>query len=121
MKTAAFIAAAVLLQAAGAASDRPPVAQPKYMRSMRALQVPQGAGQACAVRDAAIFPHAAPSLLDMRIFPANAVAAMPHEIPFAVTLSDAATAETEQARVLNLGEGAGHSITFDLAMPQRPY
>jgi hypothetical protein len=131
MRTAALIVAAMLLQAA--AADSPPVAQPKYMRYMRALNVPAGTGQACAVLDAAIFPHAAPSLLDMRIFPIAAGAPMavgaamaagapaPHEIPFAVTLSEPVSAETEQARVLNLGDGAEHSIVFDLEMPRRAY
>ena len=130
MKVAGLIAAAMMLQAA--AADSPPVAQPKYMRYLRALNVPQGTGQTCAVLDAAIFPHAAPSLLDMRIFPIAAGASMvaasahdasaaPHEIPYAVTLSEPVTTETEQARVLNLGEGTGHSITFDLEMPRRAY
>ncbi|HEY5054708.1 MAG TPA: hypothetical protein VII58_01020, partial [Acidobacteriaceae bacterium] len=67
MKAAALMAAAMLLQ--GAAADPPPVARPNYMRYMRSLNVSPGTGQACAVLDAAIYPHAAPSLLDVRIFP----------------------------------------------------
>jgi len=120
MKAAALIAMAMLLQAA--AADSPPVAQPQYMRYMRALNVPQGAGQACAALDAEIFPHAAPSLIDLRVFPTNVNARAPlHEIPYAVTLSESANQETAQARVLNLGMGAGGAITFDLQMPERPY
>lgn len=129
MKVAGLIVAAMMLQAA--AADSPPVAQPQYMHYMRALQVSQGTGQACAVLDAEIFPHAAPSLLDMRIFPiaegtpiaegSPLQTSTPREIPFAVTLSEPAMEETEQARVLNLGEGAGHSIRFDLEMPRRAY
>jgi hypothetical protein len=85
-----------------------------------------GAGQACAVLDAAIFAHAAPSLTDLRIFPAQeaAVGAAVHEVPYAITLSEAESEETEAARVLNLGfdPGArGPQITFDLEMPVRAY
>ena len=60
---------------AGGAANEPPVAQPGAMRYERAIRVPAGAGQACAVLDAPIFPHAAPSLTDLRIFPAQAAAA----------------------------------------------
>ena len=122
MKAVAWIAMAALLQAA--AADAPPVAQPKYMRYLRAMNVPQSTGQACTVLDAEIYPHAAPSLLDMRIFPMaqNASAgSAPHEVPYAVTLSEAVTEETEQAHMLNLGIGGGHTIVFDLEMPRRPY
>ncbi|HEY5055067.1 MAG TPA: hypothetical protein VII58_02835, partial [Acidobacteriaceae bacterium] len=44
-----------------------------------------------------------------------------HEIPYAVTLSESANVEMAQARVLNLGAGAGGAITFDLEMPRRTY
>ncbi|HWB33303.1 MAG TPA: hypothetical protein VG714_09035 [Acidobacteriaceae bacterium] len=117
MKLAVLLAAALLLQAA--APDAPPVAQPKYLRYMRTLTVPAGSGQACAVLDAPIFPHAAPSLIDLRIFPANSPTA--HEVPYAITLSQAATDETAQAHLFNLGAGPNHSIVFDLEMPSRPY
>ena len=125
MKAAVLIAAIAMLQAA--AADAPPVAQPKYMRYMRALNVQQGSGQACAVLDAAIFPHAAPSLLDLRIFPktpsspAQNTSVAPHEVPYAILLIEPANQETDQAKLLNLGAGAEHSIMFDLEMPQRPY
>jgi hypothetical protein len=96
------------------------------MRYERAIKVPQGAGQTCAVLDAGIFPHAAPSLVDLRIFPAQdqPAAGSPHEIPYAVTLSEAVTEETQPAHVLNLGMGSGvasHNIVFDLEMPDRAY
>jgi hypothetical protein len=130
----AALAALLLLQAAAAATDAPPVAQPQYLRTMRALTVPAGSGQACAVLDAPIFPHAAPSLIDLRIFPvqtsapdqaaaATPQAPAPHEIPYAVTLSESVSQETAGAQVRNLGMGAGpgHTIVFDLAMPARPY
>jgi hypothetical protein len=116
MKSAALLAL-VLWQAAG--TNEPPVAQPDAMRYERAIQVPAGAGQACAVLDAQVFPHAAPSLADLRIFPAGA-SGKPHEIPYAITLSQAVTEETQAAQVLNLGSEGGR-IVFDLQMPGRAY
>ena len=112
---AALLAALLLWQTA--AVNEPPVAKPQYMRYVRAMHVPRGNGQACAVLDAAIFPHAAPSLTDLRIFPSAAGA---HEVPHAITMSEAITQETQSARVLNLGSSAGR-IAFDLQMPQRAY
>src|SRR6185312_11929125 len=124
MKVAVLLAAALALQATASSPDGPPVAQPKYMRYLRALNVPQGSGQACAVLDAEVFPHAAPSLIDLRIFPATTAAAVnggaPHEIPYAITLSQSISQETSEARLLNLGMDA-RAISFDLEMPQRPY
>lgn len=122
---AAIVFAILLWQAAGA--NEPPVAQPKTMRYERALTFDSGAdaGQACVVLDAQIFPHAAPSLADLRIFPAQGAGA--HEVPYAITLSEAMTEEPEPARVLNLGIGTGGEdahgaqITFDLEMPERAY
>jgi hypothetical protein len=130
MKAVALLAAALALQTTTANPDAPPVAQPKYMRYLRALNVPQGTGQACAVLDAEVFPHAAPSLIDLRVFPGSAASSpaksqsasgVPHEIPYAITLSESASQETTQAHLLNLGAGVAHTISFDLAMPQRPY
>jgi hypothetical protein len=124
MKGAALLA--ILLWQAAAANE-PPVAQPGAMRYERAVRVAGGekqggAGQACAVLDAAIFPHAAPSLTDLRIFPAQdrSVGAAAHEVPYAITLSEAASEETETARMLNLG-ARGARIAFDLEMPARAY
>lgn len=116
MKAVALLA--LLLWQAGAAND-PPVAQPGTMRYKRTIRVPAGAGQACAALDAQIFPHAEPSLSDLRIFPAGSSSAE-HELPYAITLSEAATEETQAARVLNLGMRDG-KIAFDLEMPQRAY
>jgi Protein of unknown function (DUF3999) len=119
MKGAALLA--ILLWQAAAANE-PPVAQPGAMRYERAIHVAGDAGQACAALDAAIFPHAAPSLTDLRIFPAQeaAVGAAVHEVPYAITLSEAASEEIEAARVLNLG-ASGARIVFDLEMPVRAY
>jgi hypothetical protein len=87
------------------------------MRYMRAVEISGSTGQACAVLDAQVFPHAAPSLKDLRLFPA-AVGA--HEIAYAITKSEAVTEETQAARVLNLGS-EGSRIAFDLEMPARAY
>ena len=119
MKAAALMAL-LLWQAAPA--NEPPVAQPGHLRYLRALTVPAGAGQACAVLDAQVFPHAEPALIDLRIFPRGAAQ---HEVAYAITMSQAVTEETEPARVLNLGSGSGSGeggkIVFDLEMPQRAY
>lgn len=114
MKIAALLA---LLLWQAAAVNQTPVASPAYMRYMRALSVPGEPGQACAVLDAQTFEHAAPSLTDLRIFPASAGA---HEVPYAITLSQSLTEDTQPARVLNLGM-QGNKIAFDLQMPQRAY
>ncbi len=120
MKAAALLA--ILLWQAAAANG-PPVAQPGAMRYERAVRVAAGAGQACAVLDAPIFAHAAPSLTDLRIFPAQAAAAgtAVHEVSYAITLSEAVSEETEAARVLNLGLGESAAIIFDLEMPAHNY
>ena len=115
MKAAAFL---LLLLWQAATPNEPPVATPEHLQYQRAISVPAGAGQACAVLDAQIFPHAAPSLIDLRIFPSQA--GMPREVPYAITLSETVTEETQPARVLNLGT-SGRDIVFDLEMPDRPY
>lgn len=115
MKAAAFL---LLLLWQAAAPNEPPVATPEHLQYKRAISVPAGAGQACAVLDAQIFPHAAPSLKDLRIFPSQDGA--PREVPYAITLSETVTEETQPARVLNLGT-SGRDIVFDLEMPDRPY
>ena len=93
--------------------------------SARSLLRP-GSGQACAVLDAQIFPHAELSLKDLRVFPSpdGAAQGSVREVPYAVTLSETVTEETQAARVLNLGMAKGgepSGIVFDLQMPDRPY
>jgi hypothetical protein len=95
-------------------ADPDVVAEPKYLRYERAVTT-AGTGQACAVLDGQIFPHAAPSLRDLRLFAGG------REIPFAVTLSEAAQPQGDPARVLNLGRAPNGDVTFDLEMPARPY
>jgi hypothetical protein len=116
---AAWLVAALLWQAAAPANELP-VAQPDALRYERVLHVPATTGQACAALDGQIFPHAAPSLADVRIFPVEAGNGNVHEIPYAVTLSDAMTEETQPARLLN-PVYVGGKIAFDLEMPQRAY
>jgi len=120
----AAVAGLLLWQAYGQPTGQPPVAQPEHLRYMRAVKLPGGStGQACAVLDAGIFPHAAPSLKDLRLFPVAAGApasAGTHEIPYALTMSEAVTEETHVARVLNLGSEDGR-IAFDLEMPAGAY
>jgi len=112
---------AILWWQAGAANE-PPVAQPDAMRYERAIHAPAGAGQVCAVLDAQVFPHAEPSLADLRIFPSGDARGRPHEVPYAITLSEAVTEETQAARVLNLGtDVSGKKIVFELEMPARAY
>ena len=117
MKTAMLLAF-LLWQAAVA--NEPPVARPDAMRFERMITMPTGTGQACAVLDAQIFPHTAPSLADLRIFPSDAVSNNSHEIPYVITRSESVTEETQTARILNLGS-IGGKIVFDLEMPQRAY
>ena len=126
MKPEAILGLLGLVLWQSAPRGEPPVAQPEHMRYVRSMDVPAGAGQACAVLDASIFPHALPSLTDVRIFPvAGGGDATAHEAPYAITLSEAASEETQVARMLNLGAGAsggsGGEIVFDLEMPARRY
>jgi hypothetical protein len=108
----ALLALLLFWQAAPAASGPETVQQ--YSRYQRAIALDAGAGQACVVVDAQIFPHAAASLKDLRLYQGA------REIPYALTLSEPVQAEGDTARVLNLGV-RGQSIVFDLQMPNRPY
>ena len=91
-------------------------AERQYFRYQRAI-APAGMGQNCAVLDAPTFAHASAALKDLRLFHQTAAA---REIPYAVTLSEPTQPDSEPAHVINLGL-RGHTIVFDLAMPQRPY
>jgi hypothetical protein len=107
-----------------ASTQEPPVAQPSAMRYERAIHLPaltdsNISGQACAVIDGLTYSHAAPSLADLRIFPAGATDGA-HEIPYATTMSDAASQDIQSSRLLNIGTKEG-KIDFDLEMPARPY
>jgi len=93
-------------------------AEQQYFRYYRAVAA-SGGGQSCAVIDAQVFAHAAPSLKDLRVYQITREQGA-REIPYAITLSEPTQPDSETARVLNLGFRNG-SIVFDLEMPSRPY
>ncbi len=64
--------------------------------------------------DPQIFPHAAPSLKDLRLYQDG------HEVPYAITLSVPQQPDSDTALVRNLGL-RGRNIVFDVEMPNRPY
>ena len=89
-------------------------ANPQYLRYQRTVTVSSGSGQSCAVIDPQIFPHAAVSLKDLRLYQDG------REVPYAITLSTPQQPDSDTARVLNLGL-RGRNIVFDVEMPTRPY
>jgi hypothetical protein len=99
--------------------SEPAAADPQFLRYQRTVTipsstVPSGPGQSCAVIDPQIFPHAAPSLKDLRLYQSG------HEVPYAITLSVPQQPDSDTARVRNLGL-RGRNIVFDVEMPNRPY
>ena len=111
MKSAVFLAILLWQATSGPA---PVASDPQYLRYQRTITTPGGAGQSCAVIDPQIFPHAAPSLKDLRLYQGG------HEVPYAITLSEPQQPDSDTARVRNLGL-RGHNIVFDVEMPDRPY
>jgi Protein of unknown function (DUF3999) len=83
-----------------------------FLRYQR--DVTQFASPACAILDPQIFPHAAPSLKDLRLYQDS------REVPYAITLSEPQQPDSDTAQIRNLGL-RGHSIVFDVEMPNRPY
>jgi hypothetical protein len=108
----AILLALLLWQATPGA--QPVAADPQYLRYQRTITVPAGAGQSCAVVDPQIFPHAAPSLKDLRLYQDG------REVPYAITLSEPQQPDSDTALVRNLGL-RGRNIVFDVEMPNRPY
>lgn len=92
----------------------PATANRQYFRYERSVSVTEGAVQSCAIIDPQIFPHAAASLKDLRLYRDG------HEVPYAITLSVPQQVENETAQIQNLGL-RGRDIVFDLEMPNRPY
>jgi hypothetical protein len=92
----------------------PVTANPQYLRYQRAVTVAGDSGQSCAVVDPQIFPHAAPSLKDLRLYQDG------REVPYAITLSVPQQPDSDAGKVRNLGL-RGHDIVFDVEMPNRPY
>jgi Protein of unknown function (DUF3999) len=92
----------------------PAAADPQYMRYQRLVTAPGASGQSCVVIDPQLFPHAAPSLKDLRLYQGG------HEVPYATTLSESQQPDSDTAQVRNLGL-RGRNIVFDVEMPNRPY
>ncbi len=87
----------------------------RHFRYRRAVQnTSQSKGQTCLVLDAALFPHAAPQLSDLRLYHEGA------ETPYVIRM--AAPVDTTQKPIspLNLGIRAGE-VAFDAEMPQGSY
>ncbi len=111
MKSALLLALLLWQTAPGA---EPTAADPQYLRYQRTVNVPGGTGQSCVVVDPQIFPHAAPSLKDLRLYQGG------HEVPYAITLSEPQQPDSDTVQVRNLGL-RGRNIVFDVEMPSRPY
>jgi hypothetical protein len=103
---------ALLLWQATPGSE-PATADPKYFRYQRTITL-SDTGQSCTVIDPQIFPHAAASLKDLRLYQNG------REVPYAITLSVPQQPDSDTARVRNLGL-RGRNIVFDVEMPNRPY
>jgi Protein of unknown function (DUF3999) len=95
-------------------SSEPVAADPQYLRYQRTITLSSGAGQSCAVIDPQVFPHAAPSLKDLRLYQGG------QEVPYAITLSESQQPDSDTAQIRNLGL-RGRNIVFDVEMPSRPY
>jgi hypothetical protein len=108
----AFLLALLLWQAAPGPETS--AADQHFLRYRRAMSLPGGPGQTCTVIDPQIFPHAAPSLKDLRLYQDG------HEVPYAITLSEPQQPDSDTAQIRNLGL-RGHNIVFDVEMPNRPY
>lgn len=110
MRVAAALLLAMLWQ------TTPRVApEPQYFQFERGIEVPPGAtGRVCAGLDGTVYAHS-PALTDIRLYAGTPA----QEVPYAL-LTSQATAASESAIVLDLGERGGH-IVFDLEMPERPY
>lgn len=89
---------------------------PQRFQFERSVQVHPGAsGRVCAALDGTVYAHS-PALTDIRLYSGTT---NPQEVPYAL-LTSQATAASESAKVLNLGERAG-KIVFDLEMPARAF
>ena len=96
------------------AAPSPLPAKPSNFRYQRTISLPSGPGQSCAVLDPAIFPHAAPSLKDLRLSQND------RELPYVITLSEPQQPDADAATVRNLGL-LRRNLVFDVEMPHRPY
>ena len=91
----------------------PAVAPASHFQLLRKV-VTHGTGESCAVLDALVFAHAAPSLKDLRLLSSIG------QIPYTITLSETAESTGEDASLVQtISKRTG--IAFDLEMPRRPY
>lgn len=114
MSVARVVLFVALLQAVSSSAQQQGPAEQQYFRFQRNVIPTTGRGQACSVIDPAIFPNAAPSLKDLRLYQNG------HEIPYAITLSEPEQPDSDAARVLDLGMRKG-ALVFLLGMPARSY
>ena len=110
MKLVAALLFALIWQAAPRVTP-----EPRHFQFARAIEVHPGAtGRVCAALDGTVYAHS-PALTDIRLYSGAGA----QEVPYAL-LTSQATAASEPAKVLNLGERAG-KIVFDLEMPARAF
>ncbi len=107
-----FLLALLLWEAAPA--PQPGSAAHQDFRYQRNISLISGAGPACAVLDPALFPHAGPSLKDLRLYQNN------REVPYVITLSEPQQPDSDTAQVRNLGL-RHRNLVFDVEMPHHPY
>ncbi len=111
----ALLLALLLGQAAPDSQTQPDALRNfRYQRTIKAPATAAADGPVCVILDPAIFPHAGPSLLDLRLFAGS------REVPYAITLSEPAQPDADTASIRNLGL-RHRAIVFDLEMPHRPY
>ena len=97
-------------------------AEPRPVRYARAVQLPaiSASGQACAVLDSAVLAHSASSSAnDLHLFAAR-TGKPETQTAFALTESGPPIVDLQIATPGNITALAGR-ISFDLAMPSRPY
>jgi hypothetical protein len=111
MKTVLLLLFALWQQSSAAPAPTP---ESQYFRFHRSVLNVQSRGEACSVLAPDIFPNAAPSLKDLRLYQDG------REVPYAITLSQAEQPDSDPAKVLNLGM-RGSAVVFDLEMPDRSY
>jgi hypothetical protein len=90
----------------------------KYFRYERALNGTTTAGQTCAVLDEEIYAHAAPDLMDVRLY--RGAGSNARETPYAVRAAAPAKASAKEIAPLNLGHKGPHT-TFEAEMPPGRY
>ncbi|MDQ2835523.1 MAG: DUF3999 domain-containing protein [Acidobacteriota bacterium] len=116
----ALLLALLLWQSAPPPNQPSPRQNFRFERTLSFSAPASGAtpGQTCVILDPALFPNAAPSLKDLRLF--DQAHQESREIPYAITLSEPQQPDPDSAQIRNLSLRQ-HAIVFDLEMPHRPY